>query len=88
MTLVLFLFIVPEVTFFGTPILSFLSRKNEYEADEFAATYASSKSLISALVKMYKDNSSSLTPDPLYSKFYYSHPPALERVKFLETFSS
>jgi STE24 endopeptidase len=73
-------------TFLLTPISAYLSRKNEYEADEFAAKNASALKLISALVKMYNDNKSFLLPDPLYSKFYFSHPPAIERVKFLEKF--
>lgn len=82
----LFSLISSYYTFLFTPISSWLSRKNEFEADEFAATYASAKKLISALLKMYKDNSSSLTPHPLFSKFYYSHPPAKERIDFLNTF--
>ncbi|MBD65780.1 MAG: peptidase M48 [Halobacteriovoraceae bacterium] len=86
--LLLFSLITPIYTFWLTPIGSWFSRKNEYEADEFAATHASASSLISALIKMYRDNSSTLTPHPWYSKFYFSHPPALERMKFLEKFNS
>lgn len=85
--LLLFMLIVPYYTYFFTPINSWLSRKNEFEADEFAATNANPKDLISALLKMYKDNSSTLTPHPVYSKFYFSHPPAKERVEFLNKFS-
>ena len=73
-------------TFFLTPISAFFSRRYEYEADEFASQNSKASKLISALVKMYKDNASTLTPDPIYSKFYFSHPPALERVSYLEKF--
>lgn len=86
--LLLFTLISSYYTFLFTPISSWLSRKNEFEADEFAATHASAQRLISALLKMYKDNSSSLTPHPLYSKFYFSHPPAKERIDFLNKFST
>ncbi|MCO4755946.1 MAG: M48 family metallopeptidase [Bacteriovoracaceae bacterium] len=85
MALVLFMYLVPVYTFPMTPISAWFSRKNEYEADEFAVKNASGQELISALVKMYKDNSSSLTPSPVYSKFYFSHPPAAERVKFIKS---
>ncbi len=88
MALLVFTLIIPYYTFLMTPISSWMSRKNEFEADEFAATYASAKALISALLKMYKDNSSTLTPHPIYSKFYFSHPPAKERIEFLNKFSS
>jgi len=84
----LFSLVTPAFTFFLTPIGSYFSRKNEFEADEFAAKYADANDLISALLKMYKDNSSSLTPHPLYSSFYFSHPPARERVLFLESQAS
>lgn len=84
--LTLFSMVAGTYTFLMTPISAYLSRKNEYEADEFAAKHASAAKLISALIKMYNDNKSFLLPDPMYSKFYYSHPPAIERVKFLEKF--
>jgi STE24 endopeptidase len=84
MALTLFSMVAPVYTFFLTPLSAFFSRRYEYEADQFAAENASAAKLITALVKMYKDNASTLTPDPLYSKFYYSHPPALERVSHLE----
>jgi len=87
-SLLLFVLIAPFYTYLLTPIFSWSSRKNEFEADEFAATHASAKELISALLKMYKDNSSTLTPHPVYSKFYFSHPPAKERVDFLNSFDS
>jgi STE24 endopeptidase len=85
MALMLFSFISPVYTFLMTPVKSWFSRKNEYEADKFACTYSNGKALIEALVKMYKDNSSSLTPSPLYSKFYFSHPPAMERVRYINS---
>lgn len=84
--LLLFMMISGIYTFFIGPISSYQSRKFEYEADEFAATHSSAKDLINALIKMYKDNASTLTPDELYSSWYHSHPPALKRVAFLETF--
>ncbi|MGZ3789888.1 MAG: M48 family metallopeptidase [Bacteriovorax sp.] len=86
MALTLFSMVAGVYTFFLTPISAYFSRKYEYEADEFASQNAKASKLISALVKMYKDNASSLTPDPIYSKFYFSHPPALERVSYLEKF--
>lgn len=84
MTLTLFLIIADTYTFFLTPFSSFFSRKYEYEADQFASENSRAEKLISALIKMYKDNASTLTPDPVYSKFYFSHPPALERILYLE----
>lgn len=84
MTLTLFSMLVGIYTFLLTPISAYNSRKHEYEADQFASENAKASKLISALVKMYKDNASSLTPDPIFSKFYFSHPPALERVAYLE----
>ena len=61
-----------------------ISRKYEFEADEFASQNSQASKLITALVKLYKDNASTLTPDPVYSAFYHSHPPANIRVQFLE----
>jgi len=84
MALILFMLISPAYMYFLTPFSSYFSRKNEFEADYFAAEYTNANDLVSALLKMYKDNSSSLTPHPIYSKFYFSHPPASERVLFLE----
>lgn len=86
-TLALFSMVAGVYTFFLTPINAYFSRKNEYEADAFAAEYSNNKKLISALVKMYNDNKGFLLPDPIYSKFYYSHPPAMERIKHLESFT-
>ena len=83
-TLLLFMLVSGVYTFFLTPVFAKLSRKHEFEADEFAAQYSDAKSLITALVKLYKENASTLTPDPTYSNFYHSHPPALIRVEHLE----
>jgi STE24 endopeptidase len=66
------------------PLSSFMSRKNEFEADDFAKTHANKQDLINGLVKLYRDNASTLTPDELYVKFYYSHPPASVRIRNLE----
>lgn len=83
-TLLLFMMVSGVYTFFLTPLFSMMSRKHEFEADEFAAEYSSANELITALVKLYKENASTLTPDPTYSAFYHSHPPALIRVQHLE----
>lgn len=82
--LALFMTVSSIYTFFLTPISSWSSRKQEFEADAFASEHASATNLISALVKMYKDNASTLTPDPLYSAYHHSHPPAMIRVNHLE----
>ncbi len=87
MALTLFSMVAGVYTFLLTPISAYTSRKHEYEADLFASENAQASKLISALVKMYKDNASTLTPDPLFSKFYFSHPPASERVAYLEEMS-
>lgn len=84
MALILFMMVAGIYTFWLTPLSSYTSRKHEFEADEFAANHSQATDLISALVKLYKDNASTLTPDPWYSQFYHSHPPALIRVQFLE----
>lgn len=84
MALILFSTIAPVFTFFITPISAYFSRKKEFEADNFAKEYSNSESLISALVKMYKDNASTLTPDPIYSAFHHSHPPAMVRIENLK----
>ena len=80
LALLLFMLAVPLFTFFLSPLMAQLSRKHEFEADAYAATQASAQVLSNALVKLYKDNASTLTPDPLYVRFYYSHPPASERI--------
>jgi STE24 endopeptidase len=83
MALLLFMFVLPVFTFILSPLTSISSRKHEFEADAFAAHHSSSQDLISALVKLYEDNASTLTPDPLHSAFYDSHPPASLRVQRL-----
>jgi STE24 endopeptidase len=81
--LVLFALVLPVFTFVFAPIASLLSRRHEFEADAFAARHASAGDLVSALVKLYQDNASTLTPDPLHSAFYDSHPPASIRIQRL-----
>jgi STE24 endopeptidase len=82
--LLLFLLAMPPFAFFATPLSSIWSRRQEFEADAFAARTASAPELVSALVKLYRDNATTLTPDPVYSAFYYSHPPALARITRLQ----
>jgi STE24 endopeptidase len=82
--LVLFMLALPVFTFLATPLASLYSRRHEFEADEYAAGHASAPALVSALVKLYEDNASTLTPDPVYSAFYDSHPPASARIARLE----
>ncbi|MBT3586845.1 MAG: M48 family metallopeptidase [Halobacteriovoraceae bacterium] len=83
--LAIFMMVAGVYTFWLTPLSSKISRKYEFEADEFASQHAEAKNLITALVKLYKDNASTLTPDPTYSAWYHSHPPALTRVEHLES---
>ena len=83
--LLLFVLVVPVFTFFLQPLSSLYSRRHEFEADAYAAAHASAAELGSALVKLYKDNASTLTPDPLHSVFYDSHPPAAIRIARLRT---
>jgi STE24 endopeptidase len=78
--LILFIMVSPVFSFFLQPLYAWGSRRHEFEADHFAATTTSARALASALVKLYRDNASTLTPDPIYSAFYDSHPPALRRV--------
>jgi STE24 endopeptidase len=85
--LILFALVVPVAIFFVTPLSSLWSRRHEFAADHFASQHASAQELASALVKLYRDNASTLTPDPLYTAFYYSHPPALERIARLTSVS-
>ena len=82
--LLLFMLVVPVLTFPFTPLASWSSRQHEFEADAFAAGHASAACLVSARTKLYRDNASTLTPDPLYSAFYDSHPPAAIRIRALE----
>ncbi|MEK6592508.1 MAG: M48 family metallopeptidase [Pseudomonadota bacterium] len=80
MALILFFIVIPNFTFLLQPLLSMYSRQHEFEADQYAAQNASANDLVSALVKLYNDNASTLTPDPVHSAFYDSHPPALIRI--------
>jgi STE24 endopeptidase len=80
LALLLFMLAVPVFTYFVSPLMARLSRKHEFEADAFAATQTSGQDLGNALLKLYEDNASTLTPDPVFVKFYYSHPPASERL--------
>ncbi len=80
LALVLFMLVLPVFMFFVTPLGSLTWRKNEFEADAFAASQTDPKDLVNALVKLYEDNASTLTPDPIYTAFYYSHPPASQRI--------
>lgn len=83
--LLLFLLVVPVFTVFVQPLAAWLSRRHEFEADEFAARQADAGKLVEALVKLYKENANTLTPDPLYSAFHDSHPPAPVRIANLRT---
>ena len=82
--LLLFVFVLPVFTYFTTPLGAWWSRKHEFEADEFAAQFADARQLAEALVKLYRDNATTLTPDRLHSAFYDSHPPALVRISRLQ----
>jgi STE24 endopeptidase len=88
MALMLFLLVSPVFLFLMRPVIASYSRKNEFEADAYAAKQASAKDLVSALVKLYRDNAATLTPDPLHSAFYDSHPPASLRIAKLAAYSS
>lgn len=83
MALLLFSLVLPVFTFPFSPLTSITSRKHEFEADAFAASHSDARDLVSALVKMYEDNASTLTPDPIHSAFYDSHPPASVRIRHL-----
>jgi len=83
MALTLFMMVIPVFTQFMTPAFSYYSRLHEFEADDFASAQGSSVNLIQALVKLYKENANTLTPDPLYSAFHDSHPPAPVRIAHL-----
>lgn len=83
LALVLFLSVVPVFGFFGAPLSARLSRRHEFEADAYACRQASGADLATALLKLHQDNAQTLTPDPVYARFYYSHPPASERLAAL-----
>ncbi|MDR2299226.1 MAG: M48 family metallopeptidase [Comamonas sp.] len=80
LALLLFMLAVPVFSFFITPLMSAQSRRDEFEADAYAMQQADGAQLASALLKLYEDNASTLTPDPWYVSFYYSHPPAVDRL--------
>ena len=83
--LILFtLVLLPFVMFFVAPLISWLQRKYEFEADEYACEFAKPSDLKQSLIKLYRDNASTLTPDPLYSAFYHSHPPASIRIQAID----
>jgi STE24 endopeptidase len=82
--LLLFVLVMPVFTFLLHPLTSLYSRRHEYEADAYAASHASAAELVKALVKLYQDNAATLTPDPLHSAFYDSHPPAATRIARLQ----
>jgi STE24 endopeptidase len=85
MALVLFFMVMPVFTFLLQPLASLYSRLHEFEADAYAARHADARDLARALVKLYEDNATTLTPDPLHSAFYDSHPPAVLRIARLQT---
>jgi len=86
--LLLFALVIPVFAFFLSPLGSYYSRRHEFEADEYAAQQSDARALVSALVKLYKDNATTLTPDPVYSTFYDSHPPAPVRISRLKGLAS
>jgi STE24 endopeptidase len=85
LALLLFMMVMPLMGAFLGPLFAQMSRKHEFEADAYAAMQTSGNALASALLKLYKDNASTLTPDPVYVKFYYSHPPATERLGHIQS---
>ncbi|AOW12626.1 peptidase M48 [Hydrogenophaga crassostreae] len=84
LAILLFMMVVPLITFFLSPLMAQLSRRHEFEADAYAMEKTDGNELANALLKLYKDNASTLTPDPVYVRFYYSHPPASERIARLQ----
>jgi STE24 endopeptidase len=83
LALLLFMLALPPFTFFVSPLMAFFSRRHEFEADAYACRQADGRDLAKALLKLHEDNASTLTPDPVYVRFYYSHPPASERLAAL-----
>jgi STE24 endopeptidase len=80
LALLLFMLVMPVFSFFIAPLFAQLSRRHEFEADAYAVRQTSAQDLSTALLKLYEDNASTMTPDPLYVRFYYSHPAAPERL--------
>ena len=85
MALLLFIMISPLFSIYLQPVMAFFSRKHEFEADDYAAQQSDAATLIQALVKLYEENASTLTPDPVFSAFHDSHPPAPVRVAHLSS---
>jgi STE24 endopeptidase len=85
LALLLFMLALPPFLFFLSPLAAVYSRRHEFQADAYACAQADGSALASALLKLHEDNASTLTPDPLYVRFYYSHPPAGERLAALKT---
>ncbi len=83
--LLLFFMVLPVFSFLLSPVMSAYSRKHEFEADADATRQTNAQDLVSALVKLYQENAATLTPDPLYSRFYDSHPPAAVRIARLQS---
>jgi STE24 endopeptidase len=81
--LLLFMLVIPVFTVLLKPAMAYFQRRFEFEADDFAASHTQARHLVSALVKLYRENASTLTPDPLYAAFHYSHPPAAIRIDHL-----
>jgi STE24 endopeptidase len=88
LALLLFMLVMPLAGSFVGPLLAQVSRKHEFQADAYAVQQTSGSALASALLKLYKDNAATLTPDPIYVKFYYSHPPASERLAHIGQIST
>ena len=82
--LMLFMMVQPVFGFFLTPVMAWLSRRHEFQADDYAASQKDANILVRALVKLYEENANTLTPDPVYSGFYDSHPPAPVRIAHLQ----
>jgi STE24 endopeptidase len=85
LALLLFLMVTPVFAYFVSPLFAQLSRRHEFQADAYACRQASGADLAAALLKLHEDNASTLTPDPVYVRFYYSHPPASERLAAMQT---
>jgi STE24 endopeptidase len=85
--LLLAMMVAPAFLYFVTPIGAWWSRRHEFQADDFAARHSNARALADALVKLYRSNASTLTPDPIHSAFYDSHPPALVRIARLNSLS-
>ncbi len=76
--------VIPVFSSFVSPLMAQSSRKHEFEADAYAVQQTRAADLQSALLKLYEDNASTLTPDPVYVRYYYSHPPAVERIRHMQ----